>query len=102
MEIQELVFYYLHENTNTVEVQFRMSNDSDDVLRSDIIDLTVAEDFGYDIILEDVFNQDIDEEDDDFDYLFDDLQTIDEDNLISYLNEYYIINPDKLPKPELI
>ena len=39
MEIQELIFFYLHENTNTVEVQFRLNIDSDDEIRTDIIDL---------------------------------------------------------------
>lgn len=100
MEIQELIFYYLHENTNTVEVQFRMSNDSDEVLRSDIVDITGSENFGYDIIIEDLYEQDID--DDEYDFLFEDSPTIDEDNLIRFLNEYYIINPDKIPKPELV
>ena len=36
-------------------------------------------------------------EDDDFD---DDFQTIDEDLLVAFLNEYYVVNPNKLPSVE--
>ncbi len=41
-----------------------------------------------------------DEEEEEFYWL--ESPTIDEDNLISFLNEYYVINSDKIPKPELI
>ena len=39
---------------------------------------------------------DIEEEDDE------DFQSIDEEQLLSFLNEYYIVNPKKLPKAEII
>ena len=99
MEIQELIFHYLHENTTIIEVQFRLSIDSDDEIRTDMVDLNEASDFGYELITEDFDLQD-DEEEDDFYWL--DSPSVDEDNLILFLNEYYIINPEKLPKPELI
>jgi len=98
MEIQELIFFYLHENTATIEVQFRLNIDSEEEIRTDFINLNEASDFGYDLILED-FGQ-IDDEDDDLYWL--DSPSVDEDNLLSFLNEYYIVNSDKLPKPELI
>jgi hypothetical protein len=98
MEIQELIFFYLHENTNTVEVQFRLNIDSDDEIRTDIIDLNEASDFGYELLMEDY---DLNEDDED-DYYWLDSPSIDEDLLVSFLNEYYIVNQDKLPKPELI
>ena len=99
MEISEIVSYYIHENTRRLDVSFRLINDSEDEVRNDIISIEEAEDFGYDLIQEgfDLFNEDEDEEIDDFD----DFETIDEEILISYLNEYYIVNPKKLPKPEL-
>jgi hypothetical protein len=98
MELQELIFFYLHETTNTVEVQFRLSIDSDEELRTDIIDINEALNFGYDLILEDYdMNED---EDDEFYWL--ETPSLDEDVLFSFLNEYYVINPDRLPKPELI
>jgi hypothetical protein len=99
MEIQELIFFYLHENTTTIEVQFRLSIDSDDEMRTDLVDLNEASDFGYELIVEDFDLQD-DEDEDEFYWL--DSPSVDEDNLILFLNEYYVINPEKLPKPELI
>jgi hypothetical protein len=98
MELQELIFFYLHETTNTVEVQFRLSIDSEEEIRTDIIDVNEALNFGYDLIMEDYdMNED---EDDEFYWL--ESPSLDEDTLISFLNEYYVINPDRLPKPELI
>ena len=98
MELQELIFFYLHENTATIEVQFRLSVDSEEEIRTDFIDLNEASDFGYELIMED-FGE-VDDEDDEFYWL--DSPSVDEDNLLSFLNEYYIVNSDKLPKPELI
>ena len=100
MELQELIFFYLHENTNTIEVQFRLSIDSDEEMRTDLIDLIEASDFGYELLMEDYDLNESDEEEEEFFWF--ESPTVDEDNLISYLNEYYIINSDKLPKPELI
>jgi hypothetical protein len=100
MEIQELIFFYLHETTNTLEVQFRMSIDSDDELRTDFININEASDFGYELIMEDYDLQN--DEDDDEEYYWLESPTVDEDILLSFLNEFYVINPDKLPKPELI
>lgn len=98
MEIQELIFFYLHENTNRVEIQFRFNIDSDEEIRTDIIDLNEALDFGYELLVEDF---DLNEDEDD-EYYWLDSPSIDEDQLISFLNEYYIVNQDKIPKPELI
>lgn len=98
MEIQELIFFYLHENTATIEVQFRLNVDSEDEMRTDFINLNEASDFGYELIMED-YDLEEDEEDE---FYWLDSPSIDEDNLLSFLNEYYIVNSDKLPKPELI
>lgn len=99
MEIQELIFFYLHENTNSVEVQFRLNIDSDEELRTDYIDLNEASDFGYNLLIEDY---DLEEDDEEDEYYWLESPSIDEDTLLSFLNEYYVINEDKLPKPELI
>jgi len=100
MEIRELVSYYLYEDTKRIEVEFRLSLDSEDEVRNDIINLEEAEDFGYNLIEDnkDFFQFDDEDEDEDFDDFID----IDEDLLISFLNEYYVINPDKLPKTEIL
>jgi hypothetical protein len=99
MEIQELIFFYLHENINTVEVHFRLNIDSEEEMRTDFISLNEASDFGYEIIMEDYDSQAEDEEEEDEFYWLE-SPSIDEDNLLIFLNEYYVINPDKLPKPE--
>jgi len=98
MEIQELIFFYLHENTTTIEVQFRLNIDSEDEIRTDYINLNEASDFGYELIMEDYDLQEDEEEE----FYWLDSPSVDEDNLLSFLNEYYIVNPDKLPKTELI
>jgi hypothetical protein len=100
MEIRELVSYYLYEDTKRIEVEFRLSLDSEDEVRNDIINLEEAEDFGYNLIENnnDFFQFDDEDGEDEFD----DFVDVDEDSLISFLNEYYIVNPDKLPKTEIL
>jgi hypothetical protein len=73
--------------------------DSEDEIRNDIINLDEARDFGYDLMLE---NLDFFDLEDDFEEDDGDFQSIDEDVLISFLNEYYIVYPNKLPKVEII
>jgi hypothetical protein len=103
MEVQELIFYYLHEDTRTLEVNFRLTIDSEEEFRSDIIDLTETNNFGYNVIMDDLeilndySDEDIVDEDE-----WGDVDMIDEENLISFLNEYYIVNPNKLPKSQII
>lgn len=102
MEIVDLISYYIYEDTKRMEVSFRLNIDSEDEMRSDIINLDESKEYGYKIVEEnlDFFDlSDYDEEEFD-DY--EDFQTVDEDTLIQFLNEYYIVNPDKLPKTEFI
>ena len=64
------------------------------------IDIDESIDFGYELITEDV---DLYEEGDEEDELYwFDSPNIDEDNLISFLNEYYVVFPDKMPKIESV
>ena len=99
MEIRELVSYYIYEDTKRIEVAFRLTLDSEDEVRNDIINLEEAEEFGYKLINDnnDFFQFDDEEEED-----FDDFIDMDEDLLINFLNEYYIVNPTKLPKTEIL
>jgi len=100
MEIQELVSYYLFEDTKRIEISFRLSSDSDDEIRNDIVDLNEAKDFGYDLV--DDTNDFFGFEDEEDDYYDEEFQSIDEEQLISFLNEYYIVNQDKLQKSEIL
>ena len=103
MEIQELVYFYILEESRTIEVSFRLTTDGDDELRTDFIEISDSEDFGYNIITEDLdFMNDYIDDEDEMGEDWSDILNIDEDNLISFLNEFYVINPQKLPKAELI
>lgn len=99
MEINEVVTYFLNPDTNIIEVSFRAFDDSDDVIRIDSIELSVAEEYGFDLVVEDFdfFGEDF------FDEIEEDSPRLDldEDELISFLNEYYIVHPELLPKAEL-
>jgi len=97
MEIKEIVSYYFNNETNLVDVSFRTIEDEEDVVRIDTIDYSVIESYGFDLISEsfDFFDDDLEDD------LFEEtIIELDEDILISFLNEYYIVNPDSIPNPE--
>jgi hypothetical protein len=101
MEIKEIVSYFLNAESNILEVSFRTIDDEDDVLRTDNIDYSVTEEYGF-VLESDTFgfyDSEFDEEEDLFEE--DSKIELDEDELISFLNEYYEINPKSLPKAEL-
>ena len=100
MEIKELVSFYINESLQTLDVTFRTLLDSDDEIRTSQIEFSEIKNFGYDVLLNkiDEFENLIDEDEidyDDFDNLYDDEEL--EDEVISFLNEYYLINPKNLP-----
>ena len=99
MEIKEIISYYLNGDTNIIEVSFRTIEDEEDELRNDTIDYTIVEEYGFDLITE---SFDFFDDDDDFEGGIFEEETIelDEDELIVFLNEYYLINPSQLPKSE--
>ena len=97
MEIKEIVSYFLNAESNILEVSFRTIEDSEDVLRMDNIDYSISEEYGY-VLESDYFNF-FEDDDDENDYMNLELE-LDEDVLISLLNEYYEVNPKSLPKPE--
>ena len=99
MEIKEIISYYFNGDTNIMEVSFRTIEDEEDVLRNDTIDYTIVEEYGFDLVTEsfDFFG-----DDEDFEGSIFEEETIelDEDELLTFLNEYYMINPTQLPKSE--
>lgn len=102
MEIKELVSYYINETSHMLEVTFRTLTDNDDEIRTDQIVLEEIETFGYNIsnnIKEDFYDND----DEEFEDMFDDFEDeeLDEDEIVSFLNEYYLIYPKKLPEAQL-
>ena len=96
MEIKEIVSYFVNSRSNILEVAFRTIDDDDDVMRTDIIDYGIIESYGFDLVTEsfDFFDEDDDIVSDE------DKVELDEEELITFLNEYYIVNPKLLPDSE--
>ena len=101
MEVGEIVSYFVNTDTSMIEVSFRFEDDEDDVVRNDSIEFSVAEFYGLDLSETDLDYYPEDFEDDYDDDDTDDEIKIKESELISFLNEYYEVNPDKLPETEL-
>jgi len=104
MEVVEIISHYIDKNQNIINIEFKLMGDDDDIVREDIIEYNFFEEFGYDNkkpyeMFESFINEDDDEDewelDEDVDYIDD------EDVLISFLNEYYIVYPKKLPKGQI-
>jgi hypothetical protein len=101
MEIVEIISHYIDKNQNIINVEFKILGDDDDVVREDIIEYNFFEEFGYDNKKSyDIFESFIDE-DDEWDFEDDTEYIENEDTLISFLNEYYIVYPKKLPKGQM-
>lgn len=98
MEIKEIVSYYFNSEANILEVSFRTIEDEEDVVRMDTIDYSVVESYGFDLITEsfDFFGEEFEDES----YDEEEKVELDQDELMSFLNEYYIVNPDSIPNPE--
>ena len=89
MEVREIVETVIKDPL--LEVRFRMSTDTDEVIRIAEFDLQEIEDYGYNVITEDF---------DLFDFDDDESLEIDEDELISFMNEFFLIN-DHVPPAEM-
>jgi hypothetical protein len=97
MEIVEILSHFVDKNKNLISVEFRISEDDEDVVREDMIEYSFFEEFGYDDspvfdIFEEIYEED-EWDDETYDYI------TNEDNLLSFLNEFYVVYPKKLPKP---
>ena len=99
MEIKEIISYYLNSDTNIIEVSFRTIEDEEDVLRNDTINYDIFEEYWFDLVTE---SFDFFEDDDDLmgDFYEEEKIELDEDELLIFLNEYYTVNPQELPKSE--
>lgn len=99
MEVVDIISHYIDKTQNLINVEFRLLEDDDDMIREDIIEYSYFEEFGFDNSKDfNIFDDILDEEDewgsDDYDYIEN------EDSIITFLNEYYVVYPKKLPKPE--
>lgn len=97
MEIKEILSYYVDTDTNVLDVSFRTINDNDDVVRWDKIDYTTVSDYGFELVTE---SFDFFDEDDEDENIKEDEVELDVDELINFLNEYYMVNPHSIPKSD--
>jgi hypothetical protein len=105
MEIKELVSYYINETSKTLDITFKLISDGDDEVRIDHIDLDEVNSFGYnfnEFQSSDIYEEDDEDIDDLFGGFFDDYEynETDEEDIITFLNEYYLVYPNKLPKSD--
>lgn len=101
MEVREIVETVI--KGILLEVRFRMTTDTDGVIRIVEFDLLEIEDYGYNVVLEDfdLFNFDDDDWDNDnIDIDDDETLKIDDDELMSFMNEFFLIN-NHVPPAEM-
>jgi hypothetical protein len=99
MEIVYIISHHVDKVQNMIVVEFKSLGDDEDIVREDFIEYSYFEEFGYDKKEKfDIFESMFDEEDDEWEN--DEYDYMNEDELISFLNEYYIVYPKKIPKPQ--
>ena len=102
MEIREIISFYVNTANEVLEVDFRLIEDDDSHVRTDKIELSELQDFGLKINHEHLdMMDDIMEDYDDLDDEEEPIEELDRDELLSFLTEYYTVNPDKLPDASL-
>ena len=106
MEIKEIVNHYVNFSNDILEVSFRTIEDADNELRNAEIPVVEIIAFGYDFIKNDSQLLEAFDDDGENDDVFDEInmsddETLDVYDLMSFLNEYYLVYPDQLPKKEL-
>ena len=96
MEIKEIVSYSVLPSANILEVAFRVIEDTDEHIRNVVIEYTEVSDYGFELETEsfDFFF----DEDDDYEKEEPESVELDEEELVSFLNEYFLVNPDRLPE----
>jgi len=100
MEIVEIISSYISKESNIIRVEFKFMGDEG--IRQDVIEFQYMKDFGYyDDYMMDVFDStDFDSEGwEDWEENENEIYS-DDENLISFLNEYYIVFPDRIPDEE--
>ena len=100
MEILEIYHYDVNEQMKSVEITFRLNIDSDDESRVASFDFSILEDYGIEVgdKIDDIIFESEDFVDEFEDDEFESSIFFDEDELISFLNEYFTINPKDLPE----
>lgn len=100
MEVIEIISHFINRDSNMLRVEFRCMGDNHDMVRTDIIEYELLSNYGYDNTID--FSgsfENYDDEEDDWD--FDDDEFMSEDDLLSFLNEYYVVE-GKMPDAEYL
>jgi hypothetical protein len=103
MEVKEIVQTIIREPV--LEVHFRMDVDGDDVIRIKEFIIGEINDYGYEVFTENlnIFDSivwsDDDYEDDGFADIDNEPMEVDEEELIIFMNEFFVISDD-IPEPE--
>lgn len=97
MEIKEIVSYSVLPSANILEVSFRTIDDTDEEIRNVQIEYSEVAEYGYELETEtlDLF---FEEDEDEYESEDEDKTELDEDELTSFLNEYFLVNPSRLPE----
>lgn len=96
MEIKEIVSYTVLPSANILEVAFRTIDDTDEHIRNVEIEYSEVANYGFELETESIdFFFD---EDDDFEKEETESVELDEEELITFLNEYFLLNPERLPE----
>jgi hypothetical protein len=98
------VSFFINEATKMVEVEFRLSTDSDSEIRIDNFDIDTIEEYGYTVYSDeydvfDVINLDYSDEDLE-DIEESSIYEISEEDLYSFMGEYYSLHRNKIPDIE--
>jgi hypothetical protein len=100
MEIKEIVSYSVLPSANILEVAFRTIDDSDEEIRNVEIEYSEVSEYGFELETEslDLF---FDDDDEDIKNTNEDSVELDEEELVNFLNEYFLVNPSKLPESSI-
>ena len=103
MEVIEIDSHFINRDSNMLSVEFRTTSDLPNQVRVDVIEYEYVIDFGYGSPFENDYFEE--EYEDDIEWDFEDGEDeeyMDEDTLISFLNEYYVVFPENLPAAETL
>lgn len=101
MEIKEIVSYTVLPSANILEVAFRTIDDSDEEIRNVEIEYSEVSEYGFELETEsfDLFFDE--DEEDNIKSNNEDSVELDEEELVNFLNEYFLVNPSKLPESSI-
>jgi len=102
MEVIEIISHFISKDSNVLRVEFRCMGDDPDMVRTDTMEYELLQEYGYDDSISfDGFYSEFDEEEWDYEDEDNDEVYIDEDELMEFLNEYYVVG-GKLPDAEYL